>query len=359
MPIKSSVLDLVLIAAAAGAGRHALRNYRALPEPPTEGRSDYGHVSIIVPARNEAVILPRLLESLLALSYQDADILVVDDGSTDQTAAVARSLGVPVLRVDLPAGWSGKSHACWVGAQHTHGEWLLFCDADTQHACTSLNRVLALAVEESVDVVSLLARQECPTFWERVLLPYIYFLYFVGARHINQRANRSTANGQYILCKRDSYQRFGGHRAVRSSLVEDVALARVAARNGHRVVLARGESMLRVRMYDGLSAIWLGFGKNSFRFVRLSPTDGAITVASSVLFATLLLRGARAKSRSARIALPLVPALSMLPWYRAFGVPARYVAGFPLAAAVFQLIALDSIRRTLIPGATTWKGRRY
>lgn len=359
MVSSSTVVDLVLAGATIGAGRLASRHYRALPEAPLSGNDNLGHVSIIVPARDEAPVLGRLLHSLRMLTYNDLDILVVDDESTDGTGDLARRLGVPVLPVKLAAGWSGKANACWVGAQHTAGEWLLFCDADTEHAPESLSCALALAERERAGMVSLLAHQTCGTVWERLLLPYAYFLYFVGARGINRRTDRSTANGQYILCRRESYQRFGGHAAVYDSLVEDVALARRAAAGGERVVLARGERIVSVRMYDSLEAIWQGFAKNSFRFVRLSPADGLLTAGASVLFASLFFRTLRARRWSSRLGLGMAPIIALLPWYRDFGVQGRYVAGFPLAAIVFQLIALDSLRSTVVPGATHWKGREY
>lgn len=337
----------------------AHRHYQALPLLGQGIAGSCGTVSIVVPARNERDRLPALLRSLQRLDYADREVLVVDDGSTDGTGDIAEELGARVLRIDGPkAGWTGKSFACWTGAQSARGEWLLFTDADTEHGPHSLGRALALAEATPAGMVSLLAAQQCKTFWERLLLPYTYALYFVGARKVNLPGGSAVANGQYMLFRRETYERIGGHCAVRASLIEDVALARVAARHSERVVLARAESDISVRMYDSLSTLWEGFGKNATRFVSSSPRSGVQTVVAALIWSAGIFLAARRHSGVCAAAQLLTPAVCMVPWEKRFGVPRRYALLQPLAAAVFQLIALDSMRRTVFR-STMWKGRRY
>ncbi|MGH2441889.1 MAG: glycosyltransferase [Chloroflexota bacterium] len=341
------------------AGLLAERNYRRLDALDLEGESGEGDVSIVVPARNEASNLPRLLESLGRLKHRPREVVVVDDGSSDGTGWLADSHGARVIRVDmLPNGWTGKAFACHTGARDTAGEWILFTDADTAHAARSLGAALQAAQARNADVLSLLCRQECGTFWERVLLPYAYFLYFAGASGLNGNSRTAVANGQYILCRRKAYEDFGGHAAVRSSLIEDVDLARRAAAAGYRVVLLRGEALVRVRMYRGLFGIWEGFGKNSFRLVRASPRTGTLTALTAVAFLSCAVQMGRYSGRD-RLLLLIAPSLSIAPWYRRFGVPGWFSLLHPVAALVFQGIALDAIRRTFRSGRTSWKGRRY
>jgi hypothetical protein len=126
-----------------------------------------------------------------------------------------------------------------------------------------------------------------------------------------------------------------------------------------RVVLARGEDHLQVRMYNDLLSLWEGFSKNAVRFVTVSPQSGVPTVLAGMAYGAALPTAWRQRSPFLRLALLLTPALGLLPWERRFGVPVIYAFLYPLAAAVFQTIALDSIRRSLIPGETVWKGRRY
>jgi chlorobactene glucosyltransferase len=351
---------LALLAAQVAAGWLARRNYRRLPalgESPSRGA---GHVSIVIPARDEADRLPALLHSLTALRYPDREVIVVDDASSDGTADVAERLEVRVIRVAGPEpGWTGKCFACWTGAISTRGDWLLFTDADTVHEPESLGLALSLAQDRHAGLCSLLANQRFGSFWERLLLPYAYFLYFVGAVAMNEPGGVPVANGQYMLFRRSDYDRLGGHAAVRDSIIEDVALARLAAEAGVRVVLARGERHIEVRMYRGLSQLWEGLGKNAFRFVRASSLAGGLTVAASIAFGSALPAALRAPSQSLRAGLLLVPSLALAGWARAFGSGTIPALLHPLAAAGFLALALDSVRRAATRSGTVWKGRRY
>jgi chlorobactene glucosyltransferase len=226
---------------------------------------------------------------------------------------------------------------------------------------------MSLAVTDGLDALSLLCRQRCEGFWERLLLPYAYRQFFAGVDSlaVNDPDRRETlANGQYILSRRDAYQRIGGHAAVRASIVEDVALAGVFQRAGLRYRLLRGEAAIQVRMYQSLGDIRRGFAKNSSRFLADNPKRGARVLASTLCDGcapALLLAGLLARSRPltlAGIAGWPVAAAGLRPWMRWFGVPARYALLQPLAASVFQIISLLGIG-ALRHGGTAWKGRRY
>lgn len=340
----------------AAAGLLAERNYRTLPQLTEDTVTDAGPVSIIIPARNEEDRLPRLLQSLHHIDYPDCEVIVVDDGSTDGTVRVAESYGVQVVHIDGPeAGWTGKSHACHIGAMHARGEWLLFTDADTVHASSSLAHTIAHARTEQAGLLSLLTGQQCDTFWERLLLPYAYALYFTCVLHANGPRGAPVANGQYLLFRREAYDSVGGHEAVRGSIVEDVALAAMARARDIKTVLARGEDAVQVRMYDSLSAIWEGFSKNAFRFVTASPALGMLTVAASIAFGGTAPAALRARQWTAL----LLPAAGLLSWERRFGVPPFYALLYPVAAAAFGAIALNSMGRVVLRAGTVWKGRTY
>ena len=141
--------------------------------------------------------------------------------------------------------------------------------------------------------------------------------------------------------------------------MEDVALAGVMRQHGFRVLLARGEDVLSVRMYDSLPSLWEGFSKNSFRFLLASPPTGILTALASIAIGSAVPSALRAGTRAEAMANIVVPAVGLLPWYRRFGVPLMYAGLFPVASALFGLIALDSIRRWATPGATRWRGRQY
>lgn len=342
------------------AGALAELNYRRIPVARAADPIDAGTVSIIVPARNEARRLPALLHSLDRLEYPQLEVLVVDDDSADDTASVAVAMGAHVISLDsLPDGWTGKAHACWRGARHASGDWLLFTDADTMHTPGSLSAALAAAGRWNVEFISLLCGQDCRTFWERLLLPYAYALYFAGRVRVNSSQRTAMANGQYILIRRHAYERIGGHAAIRDSIIDDVALAQRALRLGVPVRLLRGEELVRVRMYEDLPALWEGFSKNAVSFLAVSPALGALTALASLAFGSALPAAFVASSRTRRLAVAAAPALGLVPWMRRFGVSPSGALLYPLAASVFQLIAFDSIRRTVRRGGVRWKGRRY
>jgi len=350
----------LLVAVQAGVAVAAEFNYQSLPRARGIPIRDDEEVSIIIPARNEAHRLPALLRSLDALRYLNYEVIVVDDASSDGTGDLARASGARVITLaGPPPGWTGKAYACARGAEAAGGAWLLFTDADTVHQPNSLGVALAMAQIEQVDLMSFLARQDCIGFWERIVLPYAYFLYFAGAFRLNRTPRGAVANGQYILIRRESYVACGGHSAVRASLIEDVALARHAAALGLRVSVARGDQQVSVRMYDSLGGLWEGFAKNAFGFVRTSPLRGICTAVAGIAYGMALPAACRASSTRLRLALLCTPFWAVARWQQRFGVSPLLAALYPLAATVFQLIALDSTRRALAGAGATWKGRRY
>lgn len=372
-PLRAALTLAGLAAAQAWLGRRSARAYGGLPrltlEPPAQPAP--GHppsVSIVVPARNEAANLPRLLPSLLAQEYPHVEVLVVDDGSTDGTAAVARTLGTRVLTAGpLPPGWAGKPHACAAGAAATHGAWLLFTDADTWHAPGSLRAALAHAVANDLEALSLFPAQQCVTPWEQMLLPYAYQHFFAGVNPaaVNDPSRPDLLlNGQYLLIRRDAYDRAGAHAAVRNSVIEDMAFAAVLKRAGIRYQVARGEALVSVRMYAGLRAIIAGFAKNSLRFAAQDPRRAALVIGSTLLSAAptfhLLRALLRGRPRRTAAALPsyLIAVAALLPWQRSFGSPRALALAQPLTALLFQIISFAAMLSTL-PGQTRWKGRRY
>ena len=319
-------------------GWRAERNYRALPEvAPTDRRELPGDkawpgISVIIPARNEVVNLPPLLDSLIAQDYPLYEVVVVDDSSTDGTAALVRCYakqGIRLIQSDgPPPGWTGKNAACWLGASESSHPWLLFVDADTVLAPVALRSSMAFALEQHAGAISLLTRQRCETFWERLLLPFAYQQYFVGvnAQRIHSPLGPALANGQYFLIHREAYRQAGGHAANASSLIDDVALATRLKRLGTIPLACRGEMLVSVRMYTNLREIITGFGKNSYLFLRQSPSTGIQTAISTSLAASVGMLFWRAwRRRSWQMFVMALGAyaaqtLSARSWLRRFGV---------------------------------------
>ncbi len=360
----------------AAAGALSLARYHALPEATAAWpRRSIGQqrplVSIIVPARNEQRNLPTILPSLLRQDYPAIEIIVVDDASTDATGAIAAEWGARDARLRVlrgagpPPGWTGKNYACWQGAQAARGDWLLFTDADTCHTPEALRSALALADGAGASAVSLFPRQRCESFWERLLLPFAYQQYFAGAdtRAQGRPDSPALANGQYFLIRRAAYAAAGGHAAVKGSVIDDVALAGALKRAGYPTLVARGEALVSVRMYDSLGALAEGFTKNAAQFVRAQRSAGIVvalaTAANAVTLPALIVAAASGNTvgmSGATIAYA-AQGLALAPWARSFGVPRAYTLLAPLAALVFTGVAFVSFAHTLLRWPVRWKGR--
>jgi chlorobactene glucosyltransferase len=339
-------------------------------------------VSIVLPARNEAANIERCVLSLLAQSYPNLEVVVVDDGSTDATPAILAQLAVIDTRLRvvrggrLPAGWTGKSHAIHVGMQRARGAWLLFIDADVTLEPSAVSTAYLAARCHGVALLSLWARQELVSFWERVAQPVI-----VGMNHATdpfQRVsstrypNAAFANGQFILVERGAYERIGGHAAVREEVVEDQMLSRRFKHAGYRIIMLDGTQVLSTRMYTSLGGIWEGWSKNNFLTLgrNLLLMIGAVlavyfvTVSPFVLAIAAPLAGFKFSYQVLDPLLVNLLAITVLLALRQrasryFPTPPRYYLWHPLGGLIFIGIMINSAYRHLGGRGVTWKGRRY
>ncbi len=356
-----------------------------------EQSANYPFVSIIVPARNEERNIRRCVESLLEQSYPNYEVIVVDDGSTDgtpdileniiQTHPQSNRLWVQRLRDELPQGWAGKPHAIYTGVRESHGEWLLFTDADTWHAPNALQRALTSAQNTGSDLYTLGTAQELPGFWERVMMPmaYLGISMMYPIKKVNDPLSSiAIANGQFILIRRAVYDILGGYARpeLRNTLLDDRDLADIVKRQGFRLVLEDGRDLVRVQMYRGLREAWQGWRKNAFLGSRggiafvLLELIGLPLVAIVPFLLPLVAWMSRQKLAQgktihsseigAATLLELGPLLSYhilidkelnVPWYYAFA--------YPLAASFFECILAESAWRVLRHKGIDWRGRQY
>jgi glycosyltransferase involved in cell wall biosynthesis len=224
-------------------------------------------VSVIVPARNEEACLGACLDSLLAQTGVDSEIIVVDDQSTDGTREIATSRsGVRVIEAGpLGEGCSGKCNAAQSGADVAGGAWLLFTDADTVHLPGSLERSLREAREHQVALLSYSPAQQVHGLMENAVMPVIYAELAATYRPqdvCDPASAVAAANGQYLLITRAAYDAVGGHAALSHTLLEDVALARAVKRSGRKLRFRFGGDAVRTRMYRTWHELRDGWTKN-------------------------------------------------------------------------------------------------
>lgn len=334
------------------------RNYMKLPDlqPVTDNPDLVEKTSIVIPARNEEKNIERALKSFPAQR-----VVVVDDGSTDRTAALATGAGAMVVEPPaLKRGNFGKPNACMAGAEMAPAsEFLMFVDADTWYEPDFIPSIATAAVKDQRMMVSVFPRQECVTLAEKMILPYAFALYFSGvsAENLNDASSPAAlANGQCMFFRRSAYDFIGGHKTVLRSVIEDVELARVAKRHQLPIAVYRAEKLASVRMYDSFGAIWRGFAKNAFRFLTVNPRTGLqVVIASAVMTSWLpvLLFLIYTQCWSAAALFALLPSVLFYPWY---GSLSRALLA-PFGIYVFQAIAINAMIHTTFGLQTQWKGR--
>lgn len=226
-------------------------------------------VSVIVPARNEEKNIANCLHHLLSQTYSPYEVIVVDDRSSDGTSELVESYRrvakVPLKKIrieKLPPGWTGKNYAMFTGSRAAEGEWLLFTDADTTHRPESLSTALGCALERRIDFLTLAPETESRSFWEKTVQPLAVgsLALWFNPEKINAPEGRVTlANGQFILVRRDVYEKTGGNEAVRGEVVEDVEQAKRVRAAGYLVQFLDGTRLYSTRMYGSLAEIRTGW----------------------------------------------------------------------------------------------------
>lgn len=340
-------------------------------------------VEVVIPARNEAATISRCVTALERVNYPSdlLGVMVVDDKSDDATASIVEGLASQIANLHLvkglplPAGWFGKSYACWQGTLAADSEWLCFIDADTHAAPEILGATLGFAQQRHLDMLSLEPFQELGGFWERLVLPtgFLLMAFFRDCRRFEDATSRvATANGQFILIRRAVYQRIGGHRAVREEIAEDSRLAQGVKRAGYRVAIAGGDQLIHTRMYTGLRPLWEGLSKHAVELAGgvtlllfYAMTGVSLGFGEIVLPAWTWERLAAAPAGGAG-ALAAVSAtagtLALLGIHagtlRHFRASPAYALLAPMSYAMILLIAVNSLVQRAM-GRMIWKGRVY
>lgn len=335
----------------------------------SDARRTRPEVSVIVPARNEEASLAACLQSLLVQTGISFEIIVVDDNSTDRTREIASSF--PEVRLispgPLPEGWTGKNNALVAGGKEASGEWLLFTDADTVHMPGSLAHTVKEIRRRSAALFSYSPEQEVRGFWEHAVMPVIFAELAATYRPrdvCNPALPTAAANGQYLMISREAYDAVGGHAAIATEILEDVALASAVKRSGRRIALLHGRGAVRTRMYRNFAQLREGWTKNLallFAFpARLALLRGAEFLAVTSGLGITIAAAIHARSTIAIIGGTATIALYALIFKRIkrahFSWRSNLLAFFGLPLFAYLLLCSKlSYKR----GKIEWKGRSY
>ncbi|WP_409473922.1 glycosyltransferase [Streptomyces sp. HC307] len=349
--------------------------------PPRTEPAVWPDVCVVVPARDEAEMLPASLPSLLAQDYPGrAEVILVDDGSTDGTGELARALaqrhgGLP-LTVDSPgeppAGWTGKLWAVrhGIGLARARGpEYLLLTDADIAHAPDSLRALVAAARTGGFDVVSQMARLRVESRWERLVVPaFVYFFaQLYPFRRIGRKGARtSAAAGGCVLLRTEAAERARIPDAIRHAVIDDVALARTVRSIGGHLWLGLAERVDSVRPYPRLHDLWRMVARSAYAQLRHSPLLLAGTVAGLAVVYLVppvaLVVGAAGGGTAAAVlggSAWLVMTGTYVPMLRYYRQPLWLAPLLPFTAFVYLLMTVDSAVQHYRGRGAAWKGRTY
>jgi hopene-associated glycosyltransferase HpnB len=349
--------------------------------PPRRDPADWPSVCVVVPARDEAEVLPVSLPSLLGQDYPGrAEVFLVDDGSTDGTGELARELargrgGLPLTVVspgEPPTGWTGKLWAVRHGigeARARTPEYLLLTDADIAHAPDSLRTLVAAARTGGFDVVSQMARLRVESFWERLVVPaFVYFFaQLYPFRWIGRPGARTTAAaGGCVLLRTEAAERARIPDAIRHAVIDDVALARAVRTSGGRLWLGLAERVDSVRPYPRLHDLWRMVSRSAYAQLRHNPLLLLGTVAGLAvvyLVPPVALVGGALAGDTAAGALGagawLVMTGTYVPMLRYYRQPLWLAPLLPFTAFLYLLMTVDSAVRHYRGRGAAWKGRTY
>jgi hypothetical protein len=375
-----ALVSLILAAIPCGLFLLNLAFYRRLPRLDSESKQvalenvGSSAVSVLIPARNEQANLRSTLESVLANTGLEFEVVVLDDHSTDHTVEIVEEFAARDERVrlerapDLPAGWCGKQHACHVLARRARHPLLVFMDADVRLSRDALARMAGFMSRREVALASGVPRQELGTFSERLLIPLIHFVLLGYLPMFMMRWTRrpafSAGCGQLFIARADAYHAAGGHARIRTTLHDGVKLPRLFRRAGFSTELFDATDLASCRMYRTNAETWHGLGKNATEGLA---APGAILPMSVLLFGGqvlpfVLLTFAPLLSTGGTVLATVAGVLAYLPRLVAVG-KFRQTIGTALLhpLGVTALLALQwlALVRSLRGQPSHWKGRSY
>ncbi|GAA4232621.1 glycosyltransferase [Actinomadura meridiana] len=349
--------------------------------PASSDPGEWPDVVAVVPARDEAAVLPETLPTLLDQGYPgEFRVVLVDDASDDGTAETAERLAgdrsnFQVVRAkDRPEGWAGKVWAMSEGVRAAGGpEFLLFTDADIAYAPGTVTSLVSAAQAEGRDLVSQMATLSVRTGWERVIVPaFVYFFaqLYPFRRVARDGARTAAAAGGCMLVRRAVLVRAGGLAAITGALIDDVALGRLIKRNGGRCRLDLSRDVVSRRPYPRLADLWMMVARSAYVQLRYSP----VLLVGTVLVLLLMYAVPPGAALAGMVGLAagvdgavlpvaaglgawMVMAATFAPMLRYYRLSFVRAVVLPLVALLYAGMTVDSARRHYAGTGGAWKGR--
>jgi hypothetical protein len=357
-----------------------LRLYTPLPPISTLAKGsgsaggDRPAVSVLIPARNEAASIRAAVEAALSSHDVTLEVIVLDDHSEDDTAAIVRRLAAVDHRVQLvtapplPEGWCGKQHACASLAQQARRALLVFVDADVRLAPDGLARMAAFLRASRADLISGVPYQETVTLGEKLLIPLIHFLLlgFLPMYRMRRSSHPAYGSGcgQLFMARREAYAKSGGHAAIRASLHDGVALPRAFRQRGFMTDLFDATDIATCRMYRSGLEVWRGLAKNASEGLAAPAMIGPATLIllGGQVLPIMCLLGLRPSTWAGLAWAGLAVAAAYYPrWrgWRRFRQSALGALLHPIGIALLLAIQWRAFIGARLGRPQQWKGRAY
>jgi len=351
--------------------------------------NSYPIVCAIIPARNEAEILPQSLPSLLQQDYPGQfSIILIDDQSGDRTGEIAQALAekkdkqeqlTVITGQPLPPGWSGKLWAMEQGIQASYQQkklpdYFLFTDADIQHHPQNLRELVTKAEQEHLALTSLMVLLRCQSFWEKLLIPAFVFFFqklYPFPWVNNPQRTRAAAAGGCILVKREALENIGGIQSLREALIDDCTLAQKvkALKLGTEptaIWLGLTRQAISLRPYESLDSIWTMVARTAYSQLNFNPFLLVGTLLGMTLVYLMAPLGLIAGLIFGNLPLILLALLTWLtmaiayyPTLKLYQLSFFWALSLPLIASLYNLMTWDSAVRYWQGQGGAWKGRTY
>ena len=335
-------------------------------------------VSILVPARNEAKNIRRCLLSLSKQDYTNIEILVLDDNSNDGTSVIVEDFVKKDSRVKLiigkplKSGWIGKSYACQQLSKYAKGNYFVFTDADTLHFKNSISSAIGCLIKNNLDALSAIPKQIMASFHERIVVTWVHFgiLNLLPLFLIKKSKNPlfSTANGQFLLFRREVYEKIGGHESIKTKILEDIHISKQVKKHGYKFMIFDGSKNIYCRMYRSFGKLIKGFSKfmfAAFDFNLFNISAAILLITALFLLPFILLPlGVFIFDWSGMIINLITIQISIILIMRII-LAARLknkildVLFHPLSMVYIILICINSVLQTKFGEGACWKDRKY
>lgn len=332
-------------------------------------KHDEPKISVLVPLRNEETHVQDLMFHLKNIQYSNAEFILYDDDSTDQTASLIEERLKEDMRFrlirgrTLPDGWRGKPHACQVLADEATGDILLWIDADVTLKANTLHAV-ATMFKQPIDALTGFPRFKASNVLECLLTPLLhFFVYFhlpIALANRQAMVAATAASGAFIAIRKEAYKEIGGHASVKEAVVEDVTLFRILKKHKKKAMIYNITDYVSCAMYANRQETWQGFQKNCFRGINHSYVTGVFLVLFYLAYfvGPVILAMYSLFSRQWLYVIPLICITLMR--LISDGLAKKlnmYSLLMPVSAMVYCVLLIDTMIRTARQKNTYWKGR--